>query len=445
MRSDPACSGMVRVGHFDACVEYPERTGARRTNYMREEARWGETVAFEAGMEYERQPKGFDGLASIWLTPITDQDDDPPCPRHQRLVAAIAPGRLESDPVCRSPRGRRNRSAMHPSRSCSRLLRTGALLLIAGSLSAQAPPLSLVSTAWSPFTNEPGRPRFALDLVETALGRFGVDANTTIVSPAVFTPSILEGPYDGSAAAWRDPERERVLMFSEPYLENRLVLVGRRGADVSATRLADLDRARVALVEGYSYGEAVSTAGPVFIRSASEEDSLTQLLEGQVEYTLMDELVVAYILSHYPAESAARLQIGATALITRELHFVVRRSRPDAGSIITRFNEQLRSMIVDGTYHQVLHLDWIQADVNADGVAELIPRSDRAGPAPPSRPYLLFSTPEQKPTPGIGKPGFYVGGTIYSDWASVPSRYKAIYSTDPDPRRSTASIFQFKW
>ena len=57
MRSDPACSRMVRVGHFDACVEYPERTGARRTNYMREEARWGETVAFEAGMEYERQPK----------------------------------------------------------------------------------------------------------------------------------------------------------------------------------------------------------------------------------------------------------------------------------------------------------------------------------------------------------------------------------------------------
>ena len=62
----------------------------------------------------------------------------------------------------------------------------GAVLLVAGSvvMSAQTPPLTLVSTAWSPFTNEPGQPRFALDLVEAALGRFGATAKTTIVSAA---------------------------------------------------------------------------------------------------------------------------------------------------------------------------------------------------------------------------------------------------------------------
>ena len=36
---------------------------------------------------------------------------------------------------------------------------------------AQQPPLTLVSTAWTPFTNDAGQPRFALDLVEAALGR----------------------------------------------------------------------------------------------------------------------------------------------------------------------------------------------------------------------------------------------------------------------------------
>ena len=127
---------------------------------------------------------------------------------------------------------------MHDSPSVSRTAARwlGALLLAAGSvvLSAQTPPLTLVSTAWSPFTNEPGQPRFALDLVEAALGRFGVNAKTTIVSAAEFTPSLLGGRFDGSAAAWKDPERERALIFSQPYLENRLVLVGRHGADVSA-------------------------------------------------------------------------------------------------------------------------------------------------------------------------------------------------------------------
>lgn len=56
------------------------------------------------------------------------------------------------------------------------------LIAVSLAVSAQTAPLTLVSTAWSPFTNEPGQPRFALDLVETALGRFGVTAKTVIVS-----------------------------------------------------------------------------------------------------------------------------------------------------------------------------------------------------------------------------------------------------------------------
>src|SRR3954468_2290703 len=130
-------------------------------------------------------------------------------------------------------------------------------------------PLTLVSTEWPPFTNGTGEPRFALDLVEAALGRIGVTAKTTLVSAAQFTPSLLTGAFDGSAAVWKDAERERVLLFSRPYLENRLVLVGRSGSDVSATKLADLEGKRIAIVEGYSYGDAIENAGPTFVRSRS--------------------------------------------------------------------------------------------------------------------------------------------------------------------------------
>ena len=101
-------------------------------------------------------------------------------------------------------------------------------------LSGHAKKLRLVSTSWSPFTNEPGQPRFALDLVEAGLGRIGVKASTTIVEASQFTSALLSGPFDGSAAAWKDAEREKTLLFSQPYLENRLMLVARRGGDVSA-------------------------------------------------------------------------------------------------------------------------------------------------------------------------------------------------------------------
>jgi polar amino acid transport system substrate-binding protein len=311
-------------------------------------------------------------------------------------------------------------------------------------LSAQSAPLALVSTAWPPFTNPPGQPRFALDLVEAALGRISVGSKTAIVSAPQFTAALVSGLFDGSAAAWKDPDRERTLLFSRPYLENRLVLVGRRGAEVSARALGDLKGKKVAIVEGYSYGDAIDSAGPAWVRSRGEEDSLAQLLSGGVDYTLMDELVIHYIVSNYPTESGARLQIGATPLLMRELHFAISRSRADAQAIVDRFNSQVSAMIADRTYHRLLHVDWIRADIDGDGVPEYVPQSDRPGPSEPQHAYTLFTAPATRPDSAV-KPGFYVGGNIYSDWASVPANYKVSNSDQPDPRRSTGTIFKFTW
>jgi polar amino acid transport system substrate-binding protein len=310
-------------------------------------------------------------------------------------------------------------------------------------VAAQPAPLRLVSTAWPPFTNARRQPRFALDLVEDALGRIHLTARTTIVSASQFTPSLLSGLFDGSGAAWKDPERERALLFSQPYLENRLVLVGRHGAEVSAKTLDDLHGKRIAIVEGYSYGDAIGKAGPVWVGSHSEEDSLTQLLKGGADYTLMDELVVHYIVRNYPKESDTRLQIGSTPLVTRALYFALDRGRADAVSIIERFNAQIRLMITDRTYHRRLHVDWIRADIDGDGVPEYVPMTDQPGPLEPQQIYTLFTTPETPET--AAKPGFYLGGNIYSDWASVPENYKVSNSDRPDPRRSTGTVFKFIW
>ena len=125
--------------------------------------------------------------------------------------------------------------------------------------------------------------------------------------------------------------------------------------------------------------------GTVFARSRSEEDSLTRLLKGEVDYTLMDDLVIQHIVSNYPEESRTRLQIGSAPLLTRELYFAVRRTRPGVEALIARFNAQLRGMITDRTYHRLLHVDWIRADVNGDGVAGDVPYNDRPGPSAATR------------------------------------------------------------
>ena len=326
---------------------------------------------------------------------------------------------------------------------------TAALLLSGSALptlaATQDAQLQLVSTRWSPFTNAPGEPRFALDLVGAALERMGVDAETAIVGEARLTPSLLSGEFDGSAALWRDAARERALIYSQPYLENRLILVGRRGSDVSAASLADLAGKRIALVAGYAYGEAVETTeGPIFVGVTSKADSVARLLASEVDYTLMDDLVVLYLARDHGEEARTRLAFGSTPLLTRSLHFAVRRSHPAAESIIARFDAELRGMVADGSYHRLLHLDWIQADVDGDGRPEYVPHADQAGPHPPQHSYVLFAPGSPAAEPDAAR-RFYFGGSIYEGWSTVPERYKAPDPGRPDPRRRTVRLFTFTW
>ena len=97
-------------------------------------------------------------------------------------------------------------------------------------------------------------------------------------------------------------------------------------------------------------------------------------------------------------------------------------------------------MMADRTYHRVLQVDWIHADVDGDGVPQDVPRNDRLGPTEPQQIYSLSSPSEPESTKtGISR--FYVGGNIYDSWKSAPESYKESnprYSEPPSrPENST--------
>jgi polar amino acid transport system substrate-binding protein len=268
------------------------------------------------------------------------------------------------------------------------------------------------------------------------------------VDDGALTPSVLTGKFDGSAALWRDAERERRLIYSQLYLQNRLVLVGRKGSDVSATTLAQVAPGkRIALVEGFAYGDVLATMkGPTYVPSQSVQDSLRKVLDGDADYTLMEELVIEYLTRDYPKESSDRLAIGVTALLMRSLHFAVRREVPNAQQIVDRFNGELQKMVADRTYHRLLQIPWIEADVDGDGRTETIPASDRVGPNPPNRQYqLVTSTTTSTTTKSPTQQRFYFGGQVWEGWSSVPARFK-VGDPSQTPWGATVSpIFAFKW
>ena len=318
---------------------------------------------------------------------------------------------------------------------------------------AEATELHLASDAWPPFTNEAGEPRFAIDMVQEALRRAGVKARFSILPEfgAVIT-GLQEARFDGSAALWRSGERETYLLYSRRILENRLILVGRKDSDVSAASFAGLAGKSLAMVGSYAYGETVESAqGPEITEGVSDQKNLELLLQGKVDYILVDDLLMQHVMINQAHEAESFLEIGTNPILRRSLHFGIRRDLPGAGSIIERFNTEILKMLIDGTYNRILQLNWIRTDVDGDGRMELILRGTRAGVAAPGTVYgfrrpgvegLLVEPPD---APESEEDRYWIDGKMYETWEDVPSYYKTADQSQLDPQKGHNGLFNFKF
>lgn len=304
-----------------------------------------------------------------------------------------------------------------------------ALLLTVTFVYGQTTKLALASDVWPPFTDVTPKHAFALDLVHEALARTKIQEHTTILEFKEVMNEINSKKFDGSAALWHSAEREKTLLFSEPYLENRLILVGKKGGDVSADSISELKGKRVAVVESYAYGPLPGGATDVvLVKGKNDQQNLERLLKGEVDYMLADALLIEYVLKYQSKEAAQYLAIGTNTMLKLPLYFAVRKEIPGAKKIIENFNKRIKEMMVDGSYNRILQLNWVSSDVDGDGLPELVLMGNKAGTEAPADGYALVS----QPNGGLMKSkGYVIEGKFYTSWEAVPAKYKV--STGPIP------------
>lgn len=296
------------------------------------------------------------------------------------------------------------------------------LLFLLSSLTnyGQVNELTLLSDIWPPFTNVEGEKRISMDIVDMALNRDSVNVNFEIDDNSDIIEGIKKGKFDGSAALWYSEEREKELLFSDAYLHNQLILVGRKGSDVSAETFSDLEDVKIGLVENYYYGEDICNSTKVeIIKGKSDQKNLTQLLSKNLDYILVDALLIQYLINYQTNDVNDFLEIGETPLVVKSLHFAINKNIDGAEVIIENFNSEIKKMIVDGSYHEILDLNWIRADIDGDGKIELVLIGDKAGVEAPEVSYNI--NPSIKNT---GDEGFYINGVYYLTWEQVPGNVK---------------------
>ncbi|HKK39871.1 MAG TPA: transporter substrate-binding domain-containing protein [Cryomorphaceae bacterium] len=239
---------------------------------------------------------------------------------------------------------------------------------------SQTTQLGLAYDVWPPFTNTPGETAVATEIVKTALNRNSIAVKERVLDFETVIKGLKAKSFQGSPALWKTSDREEFLLYSKPILYNQLILVGLKGADVSASSMADLKGKRVGLVEGYAYGDEIENVeGVYFTDGKSDQANVLMLLEKKLDYILVDGLLVAYLRSYQAKDAEKHLELGDTPLLTKALCFAIQRDIEDAEKLMSNFNETILEMQVDGTYHRILKLNWIQIDVDGDGVLEMIP------------------------------------------------------------------------
>lgn len=294
-------------------------------------------------------------------------------------------------------------------------------LLIAGLGIAQDSEITLVSDVWPPFTNVSGEKSFANELVQEALKRQGVSSEIVIETFDNVLKDLEGKESYGSAALWKTEEREQFLVFSEPFLQNQLMLVSRVGVEVNNLTNEQLKGRRIGLVTGYAYNDSLTSDTNITLEySETDQVNMEKLFSGKVDYVLVDNLVVNYMLNYELQNIKDLIVISKAPYDTKEMYFGLSKSTPNADQIIAGFNAEIKNLIADGTFHQTLGMQWIEADINGDGVTELVLNGDAAGEVSPEDAYALF----HDGNPSSKEKGYYIDGSYYSTWDEVPARFK---------------------
>jgi len=315
-------------------------------------------------------------------------------------------------------------------------------LLISSFVSqAQTTELKLASDIWPPFTNVEGEKSLALDLVKEALSRIDITSSTKITDFSEVLLAIDRGEFDGSAAFWISPEREKKYVFSKPYLNNQLILVGRKGSMVKGISIADLDSKRVGVVENYTYGDP-KNSNVIIVEGKSDQKNLERLLSKQIDYMLVDALLIQYMLKYQINDVTEHLEIGDTPFMIKPLHFALRKDIIDVQRIMTLFDEEILEMIADGSYNTILELNWIKSDIDGDGKMELILQGDHAGTKEPMTAYSILAEEANNQTMNNSY-RYIIDGQTYEGWENIPDKYKIKISPGQANPNNIGLVFSF--
>lgn len=231
------------------------------------------------------------------------------------------------------------------------------LLVIVTFFSAQsiADTVTAAQDPWAPFVQkDTASPGVSVEILIEAMKSQGHEVDFKIMPWTRALNEVKDGRIDVLVATWFTNERTSFLNYSEPYLENSLKFIKRKGDGYEYNGMDSLSGKTVGIIRNYGYGDDFLGASNFKKPEANDlVSNAKKLIAGRIDLTLEDELVAKSTLSG-AGMNLADFEFTNNALSVNPLHVTSGLANPNNAKYIDAFNKGLAEIKSNGTFDKIL-------------------------------------------------------------------------------------------
>ncbi|MFC4159315.1 substrate-binding periplasmic protein [Chitinimonas lacunae] len=232
------------------------------------------------------------------------------------------------------------------------------LLILLPSLSAvHATPLLLASAEFPPFREKIGDSYRGADyeIVTQVFERLGYQVTVQFYPLQRALKLAEKGAVAGFFTLTRNPERERIFLFTAPVSTVTDVLFKRRLDTLTWQNLSDLRGYRVSASEGYNYAPGLlanlklgGAQLSMVVGEKPEYEHLRQLSAGLVDLAICEVSVCSSLIQQHPDRFGHIDYIDRPLGETRSFHLGISRKHPNAEGLVAAFDAELAKFAAEG-------------------------------------------------------------------------------------------------
>ncbi len=163
------------------------------------------------------------------------------------------------------------------------------------------------------------------------------------------------GVYDIIITAWKTPQREKNLYFSDAYLKNEIVLVSRKLNKFEYNKYSDLYGQVIGTIRGYAYDtKFINDNNLIKLEANRLTQNLLALMNGKIDLAIGDKYLVQYEINKFMGKNASKFQIQKKPLSVKNLTIAISKQTKNAKIILSAFNKEIKKMKQDGTIKRII-------------------------------------------------------------------------------------------